>query len=195
MGLLFEAGALTADELFDRTDASLLPLLDTAASRAGGAAEREVLTLVERFKKRHLPKRACVFPRYENAEVQAALVERFFAPGQAAERRAMEARIAQLATPASGKTPRVMIYCPAARMQLKEAQTHVRWPGEDAVRPLSHFTARIPRLADLERAYQALWKFYVFADTRDPAELQRIQEVALAEFGAAFPGARNVYRV
>ena len=46
-----------------------------------------------------------------------------------------------------------------------------------------------------ERAYQALWKFYVFAGTRDPAELQCIQEVALAEFSAEFPGARNVYRV
>ena len=195
VGLLFEAGALDATELFDRTDASLLPLLDSAASRAGGAAEREVLTLTERFRKRRLPKRACVFPAYENAEVQAALVERYFAPGQAPERRAMEQRIATQATPEGGKPPRILIYCPAARMQLKEAQTHVRWPGEAEVRPLSHFTERIPRLADLERAYQSLWKFYVFADTQDQAALGRIQEVALAEFSAEFPGARNVYRV
>ena len=195
VGSLFEAGALDPAELYDRTDSSLLPLLDTAASRAGGTVEREVMGLVERFRQRRLPKRACVFPRYENEEVQAALVERFFAPGQASERRAMEQRIAKLATPAGERAPSVMIYCPAARMQLKEAQTHVRWPGEAEVLPLSHFAARVPRLADLERAYQNLWKFYVFADTSDQATLQRIQAVALAEFSAEFPGASNVYRV
>jgi HD superfamily phosphohydrolase len=196
VGALFEAGALEAEELYSRTDASLLPLLDTCASRAGGAVEREVLGLVERFRLRRLPKRACVFPRYENEEVQAALVARFFAPGQAPERRAMERRIQErVAESLGGKGPAVMIYCPAARMQLKEVQTHVRWPGEKDVKPLSHFAEHVPRLADLERAYRSLWKFYVFADTADVAELKRVQEIALAEFGEDFPGARNVYRV
>ena len=195
VGDLFEAGALEGHELFDRTDASLLPLLETAAARAGGEVEREVRSLVERFRRRHLPKRACVFPRYENEDVQQALVARFFAKGCGPERRAMEERIGDLVRFATGKTPRVMIYCPAARMQLKEAKTHVRWPGEDTVRPLSDFADRIPRLKDLERSYRSLWKFYVFADTDDPALLAKVQEVALAEFGEAFPGARNVYRI
>ena len=196
VGSLFEAGALAPEELYSRTDASLLPLLDTCASRAGGEVEREVLGLVERFRLRRLPKRACVFPRYENEEVQAALVERFFAPGQAAERRAMERRIqARVAELSGTRAPAVMIYCPAARMQLKEVQTHVRWPGERDVHPLSQFAERIPRLADLERAYRNLWKFYVFADTSEPADLRRVQTVALEEFSAEFPGARNVYRV
>lgn len=195
VGALFEAGALEADELHARTDASLLPLLDTCASRAGGEVEREVLALTERFRMRRLPKRACVFPRYENEDVQAALVARFFAPGQAGERRAMERRIAERVGAIDGRTPAVMIYCPAARMQLKEVQTHVRWPGETEVRPLSHFAERVPRLLDLERAYRSLWKFYVFADSSEPAVLKRVQEVALEEFGRDFPGARNVYRV
>lgn len=198
VGALFEAGALDAEELYGRTDASLLPLLDTCASRAGGAVEREVLGLVERFRARRLPKRACVFPRYENEEVQEALVARFFAPGQSAERRAMERRIAERVAaelPASKATPAVMIYCPAARMQLKEVQTHVRWPGADEVQPLSVYAEHVPRLADLERAYRNLWKFYVFADTTDTELLRRVQAVALEEFGRDFPGARNVYRV
>ena len=195
VGTLFEARALDGSELFDRTDASLLPLLDTAAVRAGGEAEREVLGLVERFRRRQLPKRACVFPRYENEDVQAALVARFFAKDAAPERRAAEARIRDRVEEATGRRPRVMVYCPAARMQLKEAQTHVRWPGEATVRPLSDFAERIPRLLDLERSYRSLWKFYVFADTDDRDLLRAVQGAAVEEFGRAFPGARNVYRV
>ena len=68
---------------------------------------------------------------------------------------------------------------------------HVRWPGESAVMPLATYAARVPRLADLERAYRDLWKFYVFADTDDPELLVRVQDAARAEF----PGATNVYSV
>jgi hypothetical protein len=92
---------------------------------------------------------------------------------------------------ATGRTVEVMLHCPAARMQLKEAETHVRWPGAAEVRPLSDFAERVPRLADLERAYRDLWKFYVFADTSENALLAKVQEVAIGEF----PGARNVYRI
>jgi hypothetical protein len=68
---------------------------------------------------------------------------------------------------------------------------HVRWPGVPGVRPLSEHAARVPRLADLERAYRDLWKFYVYADTSDEAVLQKVQEVARAEFAEA----KNAYEV
>lgn len=191
VGLLFEAGALEATELFDRTDASLLPLLEMAGSKAGGDTEREVRHVIERFRRRRLPKRVCVFPAHENEQVQKELVATYFAPGCAPERRKVEERIADLLRFATGKTVRVMIYCPASKMQLKEAQTHVRWPGEDGVLPLSNFADKIPRLNDLERSYRSLWKFYVFADTDDIALLTKLQDIALEEF----PGAKNKYRV
>ena len=92
---------------------------------------------------------------------------------------------------ATGRRVEILLHCPAARMQLKEAATHVRWPGEDAVRPLSDFAERVPRLADLERSYRDLWKFYVFADTSEPELLRKVQEVAMGEF----PGVRNAYRI
>jgi hypothetical protein len=92
---------------------------------------------------------------------------------------------------ASGREVEILVHCPAARMQLKEAETHVRWPGVREVRPLAQHAERVPRLADLERSYRDLWKLYVFADTSDPALLAEVQAVALAEL----PGARNVYRV
>jgi hypothetical protein len=74
-------------------------------------------------------------------------------------------------------------------MQLKEARTHVRWPGETNAQPLSNFAARVPRLADLERSYRDLWKFYVFADTDDSQTLTKLAEIAAGEF----PDAKNVY--
>ncbi len=80
--------------------------------------------------------------------------------------------------------------CPAQKMQLKEAQTHVRWPGIDGLHPLSKYADRVLRLADLEQSYRDLWKFYVFADADDPRLLAKIAEIAEGEF----PGAKSVYR-
>jgi hypothetical protein len=131
-----------------------------------------------------------VFPRYDNDQAQAGLVERYFARERHAERAAVEARIADLVRFATGQQIEILVVCPARRMQLKEAQTHVRWPGVEGVHPLARFGDKVPRLADLERGYRDLWKFYVLADTEDRDLLVRIAEIAAAEF----PGARSVYR-
>jgi hypothetical protein len=56
---------------------------------------------------------------------------------------------------------------------------------------LLEFAERVPRLADLERSYRDLWKFYVLADTADPELLRKVQAAAAQEF----PRATNVYRV
>lgn len=189
--LLLLAGAVEESDFYMATDASLLDLLERRASKADARTARRVTSLVDRFRNRRLPKRVCVFPRYENEEAQASLVERYFAREQHAERAAVEARIADLVRFATGREIEIMVTCPAARMQLKEAQTHVRWPGQEGVRPLSEFSERVPRLADLEQSYRNLWKFYVFADTRDPELLAKIGELARAEF----PEAKSVYRV
>ncbi len=182
---------LREEDLYDTTDASLLERLEQRAARAEPELARRIQSLVERFRNRRLPKRACVFPRYENRAVQDELVARYFAPESRPARAAIEERITDLVRFATGQQVEVLLHCPAARMQLKEARTHVRWPGESSVRPLSDHAERVPRLADLERAYRDLWKFYVFADTSDPLLLRKVQEVALGEF----PGATNVYRI
>ena len=135
------------------------------------------------------PKRACVFPRYENEAIQQELVARYFASGGGANRMEVEGRIEDLVRFASGKSVRVIVYCPAQRMQLKEAGIHVRWPGTEAVRPLAEFADRVPRLGDLENSYRNLWKFYVFAGSDDPALLSKVADIAQQEFD----GARNVY--
>jgi len=185
------AGVVREEDLYDQTDASLLELLERRAARAEPEAADRIRDLCRRFRERRLPKRACVFPRYENRAVQDELVARTFAPEARAERAAREERLADLLHFATGQRVEVMLHCPAARMQLKEVETHVRWPGEERVRPLSDFAARLPRLADLERSYRDLWKFYVLADSSDPAVLRTLQRLAIEEF----PGARNAYRI
>ena len=92
---------------------------------------------------------------------------------------------------ATGQKVQIIIYCPAKRMQLKEARIHVLWPGASLVEPLSAYGDRVPRLNDLSRAYRDLWKFYVLADTSDPVVLRKVQEVAATEL----VGASNVYSI
>jgi HD superfamily phosphohydrolase len=183
-------GLLTESDFHDATDHSLLERLERAAERAERGVGARLRSLVTRFRERRLPKRACVFTRRESEAAQDELVARYFARELHAERAAVEARIADLVRFATGREIEILVVCPARRMQLKEAQTHVRWPGREGVHPLSEFADQVPRLADLERSYRDLWKFYVFADTDDEKLLARVAEIAAGEF----PGARNVYR-
>lgn len=217
------AGAVKEQDFWTQDDASVLDLLERSTSKCERAVKDRVRMLVGRFRERRLYKRACVYPRYENATVQEELVERYFAaagtpsrpaataasaggartpasadavaaatPRTGARARAeAEARITDLVRFATGKDVDVIVYCPARRMQLKEARMHVRWPGVESLAPLAQFAERVPRLADLERSYRDLWKFYVFADTADPRLLAQVQEAARAEF----PSATNVYSV
>jgi HD superfamily phosphohydrolase len=192
--LAVQADVVLEEDFYAQTDASVLDLLERRAARAQGKtgdAARRIANLVDRFRNRRLLKRACVFPRYANEDAQADLVARFFSPGNRDERLAVEDRIADVVRFATGREVEIIVYCPAARMQLKEAQTHVRWPGVADVRRLSEFATHVPRLADLERSYRDLWKFYVLADAHEPKLLRRVQEIACDEFR----GATNVYRI
>lgn len=183
--LALEGGCVKEAQFYNQTDASLLDLLEASTADAVPGIREGVRSVLDRLRSRRLYKRACVFPRYENEDVQEALVERFFAEGGARNRRDVEQRISDRVRVATGKEVRLIVYCPAKRMQLKEAKTHVRWPGEFEVKPLSHFAERIPRLADLEASYRNLWKFYLFADTHDPALLAEVQRIGEKEFAEA----------
>ena len=189
--LLVREGALAEGDLYGTTDSSILDVLGRASEKVSASTRETVRDLVDRFRERRLFKRACVFPAYENEEVQADLVERFFAAGGGEARALVEGRIEETVRFATGQDVKVIVYCPAREMQLKEARIHVRWPGKEGVHPLSDFADRVPRLGDLERSYRDLWKFYVLCDSPDRDVLLKVQEVAAAEF----PGARNVYSI
>ena len=189
--LALGAGLLREQDFWDATDASILERLVRAAERGTREVRERVRGLVERYQGRRLYKRACVYPRSENEHVQEDLVARYFASGGRAARIEAERRIVDLVRFATGREVDVIVYCPAKRMQLKEARIHVRWPGRPGVEPLASFAARVPRLADLERAYRDLWKFYVYVDSDDPGAIAAVQEAAAQEFA----GARNVYSI
>jgi hypothetical protein len=209
-------GGLSKEQLYDQTDHSLTGLLErhvaaptaipgagasgqlfsSAGTASGATAESlEELSrareLLARLKSRRLLKRACVYPLYANRDVQQELLERFFAPGRHIERKAFEREIRDGLRKAGFEPPLVQLYCPARKMQLKEAATHVRFPGADGVAPLAKFSDRVPRLADLERSYRDLWKLYVFAGSEDAALLTKIAEIV----GWLLPRATNVYRL
>lgn len=183
--LALAEGAVSEEDFYDQTDASILDLLERRMEGKDPEIRRRTAALCDSFRARRLYKRACVFPRYQNEEFQTELVARFFAEGGAANRRDAEERIADLVRFATGSEVDIIVYCPARRMQLKEARIHVRWPGEEGVHPLARFADRVPRLSDLERSYRDLWKFYVFADTDDPALLAKVREIAVDELGQA----------
>ena len=190
--LCVRAEVLGEEDLYDCTDESLLDILLTASAKAKDPdLVRTVSDLVHRYRGRQLYKRACVYPRYENEKAQEELTSRFFSSGGAARRIETEGRISELVHFATGQKVQIIIYCPAKRMQLKEARIHVLWPGANLVEPLFTYADRVPRLNDLSRAYRDLWKFYVLADTSDPVVLRKVQEVAATELA----GASNVYSI
>ena len=189
--LSLAAGTVADTDLYDQTDHSVVDLLRRRAADLDPEPRRRLERLLDGFERRRLFKRACVFTRYDNEELQAELVAKYFARGAGQARAEVEARIADLVRFATGREVQILVYCPAARMQLKEVATHVRWPDSPEPRPLAEFAEFVPRLADLEQSYRRLWKFYVFADTREPEVLAKVQEVAMGEF----PGAVNAYRL
>lgn len=181
-------GGLEPRQLYDQTDDSLLQLLERHAPADAAGRSRQA-DLLRRFRSRRLLKRACVFPLDTNREVQDELLALFFAPGRRAQRVAFEAEIRQALRRRGVEPPVVAVYCPARRMQLKEAETHVRFPGGGDIKPLSAFGDLVPRLADLEGAYRDLWKMYVLAGTSDRGTLALIGEIV----ADLLPQAHNAY--
>ncbi len=189
--LALRAGAIDAARLQASTDESLL--LDLERAEIGDAADRARLgRFVSAYRRRRLPKRVCVLPAYANAEVQEALLDEFFAPGSATHRRAWEAAIEAEAAARFGVAVDVILYCPARRMQLKEARTLVRFPGEAELAPLERFAAELPRLRDLRDQYPRLWKLFVLTGETDRRIRRGLQEICLAHLPA---GTVNVLRL
>ncbi|MBL8899904.1 MAG: HD domain-containing protein [Planctomycetes bacterium] len=184
------SGALKAEDFFHLSDEMAVERLANARYE-DPQIRRRVQRLMEGFRRRELLKRVCVYSYAENREIQAELVELYFTTKGLEARAQKEAEIAELVRMATGAEVEIVLYCPAKKMQLKEAQTHVSWPGQGTLEPLSNYAESIPRLSDLERSYRNLWKFYVLASTRDRAVLRQIQRIC----AQVFPRAKNAYEI
>ncbi len=178
-----DAGALQVKDLFEHTDESLLAALETCGVERAARFARL-------YRSRRLPKRAAVYPRYANEDLQGELVERFFQPGRREERRAWEREVEEALRKSTGKECLVILYCPRREMQLKESSIHVRMPGSPRPAPLSTFGDVVPRIRDLERSYRNLWKLYLLCGSNEPRVLAKAAEIA----GALLPGVKNTYR-
>lgn len=177
--LALRAGALTPDALQRMTDESLLVHLDGLDLGDATASER-LRRFVARYRRRALPKRVLVLPFYNNKDVQQELLDTYFVPGKPEPRFAWEAAREAEVKSLTGESHDVILYCPKRRMQLKEAKTLVRFPGDgDRTLPLDAFVEDIPRLRDLAESYPRLWKLYVFTSVEDKAVRRRLQEVCL----------------
>jgi len=185
--IALRAGALTLADIQAETDAGLIARLGRARVD-DPAGRRRLRTFVEAFRARRVPKRVAVYPAYANEALEEELIGRFYGAGSAEERQRVEARLGEGIRFAAGREVPVLLYCPAGRMQLKSARLLVRWPGREGLVPLGEMAAEIPRLADLERSYRRMWKFYVLALTEDRSALGALQRLCAREF----PGAVNV---
>jgi HD superfamily phosphohydrolase len=182
--LALRAGALAAAELQQMTDESLVVHLSHLELGDAAATER-LRRFVARFRRRALPKRVLVLPYYQNQAVQDELLQRWFTPGQPEPRFEWEAAMEQAAQRTFGQPIDVILYCPKRRMQLKEAKTLVRFPGEgERTLPLDAFSEQIPRLRDLAESYPRMWKLYVFTSAEDKAVRRKLQQMCLAALPA-----------
>jgi HD superfamily phosphohydrolase len=190
--LALRAGALTAQDLQVATDESLLLRLH-ALDLGDAVTTARLRRFVQRFRRRELPKRVLVLPFYLNEALQQQLIDTWFAPGRHDARFAWEQDMEAQAQRALGQPVDVLLYCPARRMQLKEAKTLVRFPGAgDRTLPLDAFAADIPRLSDLGAAYPRMWKLYVFTSATDKDVRRRLQQMCLQ---ALPPGCVNALRI
>ena len=177
--LAMRAGALEAEELQTMTDESLVVRLSEVDLGEASATER-LRRFVGRFRRRSLPKRVLALPYYQNQSVQDELVATYFAPGKHEARYAWEQQMEEQAKQAFGEDVDILLYCPKRRMQLKEAKTMVRFPGNgDRTMPLDAFVGDIPRLRDLADSYPRMWKLFVFTSVEDKNKRRKLQEMCL----------------
>jgi HD superfamily phosphohydrolase len=182
-------GAITPEHLQRSTDQSLLDDLARLGRERGLS---RVVRFAERFARRQLPKRVLVLPYYLNRDLQDELLSLAFA-GNRGARSAWEEEMERRAKAVFGRDLDVLLYCPARRMQLKEARTLVRVPsGGGRIAPLSDFAGELPRLRDLEESYPRLWKLYVLTSEADRDVRRALQGMCLE---ALPPGCVNALRL
>ncbi|MGE0143076.1 MAG: HD domain-containing protein [Planctomycetota bacterium] len=186
------AGKLRAEDLQRATDESLLLSLEQIDFGDQQQNER-MARFVRRFRSRQLLKRALVLPAYLNEAVQDQILAKWFRRGEPGPRIDWERTVEREVRSSLGREVDVVMYCPARRMQLKEARTLVRFPqSSGSLAPLEQFAGRIPRLRDLRDSYPRLWKLYVFVSETDLDARRKIQQICLSHLPA---GTENALRL
>lgn len=161
---------LTLEDLLPLTDERLMALLEV---RFG--SDPVVARLTRALRCRRLHKRAYVLTRSVGEEIRLDLVQRYHLdPGR---RQEAEEHLTRRLKMADGD---LIVYCPAAGMQLKEAEVRLT-VGEGGPRTLA--SLNVPEVEVLREKHQNLWRFYVFAAPERMGKVQQISRECEQYFG------------
>ncbi len=169
-------GWLGEEDLLSLRDESFLALLQTK-SRPGGATSRIASDLLARrlYKTALELRPASRWSPGLTALEQERLVLAYHA--NTAERARIEADLAREAGLEPGE---VIVYCPSAGMQLKEADVRVRVPGGTALK-LSEL--ELPEVEVLLEQHRRLWRFSVLVSGRQRERAGKVAALAAEKLG------------
>ena len=136
-----------------------------------------VATLMEHLRGHHIYKQTYVITRQVGEERRQKLVQRYHL--SPTERAAAERELTRNLKLKEGQ---LIIYCPALRMQLKEADVKVK-VDEGPPRLLS--ALGLPELETLKERHQDLWKLYVFTDPDLESKALKVAQACEKYFGEA----------
>ena len=134
-----------------------------------------IARVLKAFSSRKIYKRAYVLTRRIGYEKEAQLVERFH--NKTELRKEAEERL----TTELGLEPgELIVYCPSANMQLKEAEVLVKIGPEE---PRSLASLQLPEVNVLRDKHRNLWRFYVFVAQKHCYKLKQISRACETYFG------------
>ena len=164
------ASGMKQSDLFSLTDERLSALLEYKYGE-----DAIIKKLLSCLASRRLYKRAYVLTRQVDQEFKDRLVAQYHEHIEA--RAEAEAILCQRCHIAPGD---LIIYCPAANMQLKEANVLLKI-NSDVPRPLSNMN--VPEVAVMRENYRNLWRFYVFLNPKQFGKIRRVSQVCEEFFG------------
>lgn len=164
---------LTLEELNRLTDERLLMVLSERFGK-----DPTVSALMEHFAAHQIYKRAYVLTRKIGDDRRQDFVRRYH--HDRAERSRAEKDLSKKLKLKPGE---LIVYCPALKMQLKEAE--VKLLVDPAKDPVSMADMSIPEIQVLQQKHQDLWKFYVFVSPARKDQLHRISRACEEYFSEA----------
>ena len=163
---------LTLQTLARQTDEGLLTHLEDRYGKVSA-----VKTLIGALRSRKLYKRVYLLTADLSLERRRELVGRFHTDSQ--ERSRAERELAQRL---KLKTEDLIIYCPALKMQLKEAKLPVK-VDDGPCRMLDSLP--VDEIGVLQERHRQLWRFYVFLNPKKMDQADKLAQACEAYFGEA----------
>ena len=164
---------LTLEQLNRLTDERLLALLENDFGKLP-----VVSRLLEHLKSHRIYKRAYVLTRAIGDERRTDFVRRFHLDPQ--QRSQAESHLSKKLKLKPGE---LVVYCPASKMQLKEAEVKLLVDPNEPPRSMAEMS--IPEITVLQEKHRDLWKFYVFVAPRLAEKLPDISQACEEYFHQA----------